>query len=109
MVSLALVDGSTPSGGIDLSDELEKLRGIAGQALESGYVDKDSAAGLASLINAVTKLAEFKLKAEQSISAGELRSLVISMGQSVNAHVHDRTVQAKIQREWLGLIGDRVK
>lgn len=108
--NLSIVAPVKSDDDIDLSVELTKLRALTDTVIgnaECGY-DKDTIDSVAKLVTAVTKLAEFKLKTEQMIPAGEVRSLITALGAAVNSHVHDRALKAKIQRDWLGLISEAV-
>lgn len=111
--NLELVREEPPKGWADLSDELVALRTLTGTFLEKLDVgdaqpDEGQVDSLTKLVRALTTLADFTLKAEQTISAKELRELTSSMGQVVNSHVSDPATRAKIQREWLGLMSEVV-
>lgn len=93
----------------DLGAELGRLRELVSEAMAGETHVLEYAEQMATLVRAVTGLAAHQLKAEQTISAKELRSLVSSMGNVVNEYVDDNIIRAKIQRGWLALIGSVVK
>jgi hypothetical protein len=66
-------------------------------------------AAMAAMLRALTGIAAHQLKAEQSITAKELRSLVTSLAAVVNDCVDDATVRERIRRGWLALIGGAVE
>lgn len=105
-----------PDGWTDLSGELVTLRAITAKLMDSansplspGEFDKDLIDAVAKLVTAVTKLSEFRLKAESTITAKEVRQLVMSMGRVVNTHIEDRSIRSKIKREWLDLISGAMR
>ena len=105
MSGLRLVKDA-PAHWSDLTSELERLRELTSSVIDmpDGGPDKDSVDALAKLVGAMTKLAEFTLKAEQSVSISEVNSLVGMMSESVNIHVTDPVARRKIKQDWLRLV-----
>ena len=108
---LKLVD-SAEVEQTDLSSELTKLRGLTDSLLDgatSDTTDPRDIDSIAKLVTAVTRLADFVLKSQQTVTLAEVNALTIAMGAAVDAHVVDPRARDKIKRDWLRLASEAVK
>ncbi len=106
--NLKLVD-SVEVEQTDLSSELKKLRGLTDLLLDGATSDPRDIDSIAKLVTAVTRLADFVLKSQQTVTLAEVNSLTIAMGAAVDAHVVDPRARDKIKRDWLRLASEAVK
>lgn len=106
--NLKLVD-SAEVEQTDLSSELKKLRRLADTLLGGATSDPRDIDSIAKLVTAVTKLADFVLKSQQTVTLAEVNALTIAMGAAVDAHVVDPRVRDKIRRDWVRLASEVAK
>lgn len=106
--NLKLVDSPVPDE-TDLSSELKKLRGLTDSLLDGATSDPRDIDSIAKLVTAVTRLADFVLKSQQTVTLGEVNDLTMAMGAAVDAHVVDARTRDKIKRDWLRLASGMVK
>ena len=106
--NLKLVD-SVEVDQTDLSSELTKLRGLTDSLLDGATSDPRDIDSIAKLVTAVTRLADFVLKSQQTVTLAEVNALTIAMGAAVDAHVVDPRARDKIKRDWLRLASEAVK
>lgn len=105
---LKLVDSPVPDE-TDLSSELKKLRELTGSILDGATDDPHVIDSIAKLITAVTRLADFVLKSQQTVTLAEVNALTIAMGAAVDSHVVDARARDKIKRDWMRLASEVVK
>lgn len=83
-----------------LAGLLTKLHEMADSALSGEVQDRDHVEAVTKLVNAVSRLTEARVRVERSVAPGDLARLMLSMAQSVSAHVPDVRARSAIEADW---------
>ncbi len=89
-----------------LAGLLAKLHRMADDALSGNIQDEGHVDDVTKLVNAVARLTEARVRVERSVAPSDLARLMLSMAQSVSAHVPDVRARSAIEADWRDLARD---
>lgn len=102
-MSLELVPDPVAQDRSDaLSLRIDRLSELVDRAIDGDEIE--NADSLAKLVNALARLTEARLKAEQVVKPSDLTAFIHGMTVSINAHVTSREAKENIERDWRLLI-----
>lgn len=89
-----------------LAGLLVKLHEMADSALSGEGIHPGQVDAVTKLVNSVARLTEARVRVERSVAPSDLARLMLSMAQSVSAHVPDVRARSAIEADWRDLARD---